>query len=71
MAHEHYRAKRKAQALYAHKRKKHIMEILDRRLRSLETMEMMLLKIETSQNDLQVCNNGIQYGRLPGLTFLF
>ncbi|KAI7884696.1 hypothetical protein K492DRAFT_214110 [Lichtheimia hyalospora FSU 10163] len=54
MAHEHYRAKRKAQALYAHKRKKHIMEILDRRLRSLETMEMMLLKIETSQNDLQV-----------------
>ncbi|KAG0186688.1 hypothetical protein DFQ28_007422 [Apophysomyces sp. BC1034] len=45
---------RKAQALYALKKKKQLEEILERRLRALETMETMLMKIEASQNDLQV-----------------
>ncbi|KAI8143088.1 Snf7-domain-containing protein [Fennellomyces sp. T-0311] len=53
-AKEHYGEGRKAQALYAFKKKKHLLEILDRRLKSLETMETLLMKIEASQNDLQV-----------------
>jgi hypothetical protein len=36
------------------RKKKQVEEILDRRLKTLETMETMLLKIEASQNDLQV-----------------
>lgn len=36
------------------RKKKQIEEILDRRFKTLETMETILLKIETSQNDLQV-----------------
>ncbi|KAI9321073.1 Snf7-domain-containing protein [Dichotomocladium elegans] len=54
LAKQHYAEKRKPQALYAFRRKKHMMDILDRRLKSLETMETMLLRIEASQNDLQV-----------------
>ncbi|KAI7852395.1 Snf7-domain-containing protein [Circinella umbellata] len=53
-AKEHYAEGRKSQALYAFKKKKHLLEILDRRLKSLETMETLLMKIEASQNDLQV-----------------
>jgi hypothetical protein len=36
------------------KKKKQIVDILDRRLKTLETMETILLKIEASQNDIQV-----------------
>ncbi|KAI9488809.1 Snf7-domain-containing protein [Zychaea mexicana] len=50
----HYAEGRKSQAMYAFKKKKHLLEILDRRLRSVETMETLLMKIEASQNDLQI-----------------
>lgn len=36
------------------KKKKQIGDIIDRRLKTLETMETILLKIEASQNDIQV-----------------
>ncbi|KAL7320645.1 hypothetical protein PS15m_000511 [Mucor circinelloides] len=50
-----YREKnQKPQAVYMLRKKKQIEEILDRRFKTLETMETILLKIETSQNDLQV-----------------
>ncbi|KAI8640356.1 Snf7-domain-containing protein [Parasitella parasitica] len=45
---------KKLQAVYMLRKKKHIEEILEQRLKTLETMETILLKIETSQNDLQV-----------------
>ncbi|KAF7730977.1 hypothetical protein EC973_001023 [Apophysomyces ossiformis] len=54
MAKENRAKNRKAQALYALKRKKQLEAILERRLQALETVETMLMKIEASQNDLQV-----------------
>ncbi|ORY92157.1 Snf7-domain-containing protein [Syncephalastrum racemosum] len=42
------------QALYALKRKKHLETLLHQRLQSLETMEAMLLKFESSLNDMQL-----------------
>ncbi|KAG0180386.1 hypothetical protein DFQ29_000781, partial [Apophysomyces sp. BC1021] len=54
MAKTHYRNQHKGKATYAEKRRKHIEEILKGRLRSLEAMEMILTKIETSQNDDQL-----------------
>ncbi|KAI8997599.1 Snf7-domain-containing protein [Pilobolus umbonatus] len=54
LSREHHANKRKPQAIYTLKKKKQIEEILDRRLKSLETMETILLKIEASQNDIQV-----------------
>jgi hypothetical protein len=36
------------------KKKNQVVDILDRRLKTLETMETILLKIEASQNDIQV-----------------
>jgi hypothetical protein len=43
-----------SKALYCLKRRKNLLEILDRRLKSMETMDTVLMKIETSQDDLQV-----------------
>ncbi|KAI7897422.1 Snf7-domain-containing protein [Mucor mucedo] len=43
-----------AKALYCLKRKKNLQQILERRLQSLETMDNILLKIQTSKDDLQV-----------------
>lgn len=43
-----------AKALYCIKRKKSLQEILEKRLRSMETMDTVLMKIESSQDDLQV-----------------
>lgn len=51
---EHHKNNRKPQAVYMLRKKKQVEDILDRRLKTLETMETMLLKIEASQNDLQV-----------------
>lgn len=51
---EYSEKNQKPQAVYMLRKKKQIEEILDRRLKTLETMETILLKIETSQNDLQV-----------------
>ncbi|KAI9031845.1 Snf7-domain-containing protein [Phycomyces nitens] len=53
-AKDFYVKKQKTRALYCLKRKKHLDEILERRLTSLETMETMLMKIEASHNDLQI-----------------
>lgn len=36
------------------KRKKNLQEILEKRLKSMETMDTVLIKIESSQDDLQV-----------------
>lgn len=41
-------------ALYCLKRKKSLQEVLEKRLKSMETMETILLKIESSKDDLQV-----------------
>lgn len=54
LSREHHENKRKPQAIYMLKKKKQIEDILDRRLKTLETMETMLLKIEASQNDIQI-----------------
>ncbi|KAI9480279.1 MAG: Snf7-domain-containing protein [Benjaminiella poitrasii] len=43
-----------AKALYCLKRKKNLHEILERRLKSMETMDTILMKIESSQDDIQV-----------------
>lgn len=43
-----------SKALYCLKRKKNLQEVLERRLKSMETMDTVLLKIESSQDDLQV-----------------
>ncbi|KAI8062606.1 Snf7-domain-containing protein [Gongronella butleri] len=51
---DHVVKKQKLQALYALKRKKQLEKILDRRLSSLETIETLLLKIDTSHNDVQI-----------------
>ncbi|CAO3609117.1 unnamed protein product [Cunninghamella blakesleeana] len=51
---DHSNKKQKLQALYALKRKKQLEEILDRRLKSLDTIETILLKIDASHNDIQV-----------------
>ncbi|CEP15970.1 hypothetical protein [Parasitella parasitica] len=51
---EHNAKNQKPQAVYMLRKKRHIEEILERRFKTLETMETILLKIETSQNDLQV-----------------
>lgn len=45
---------RTAKALYCLKRKKSLQEILEKRLQSMETMDTVLMKIESSQDDLQV-----------------
>lgn len=59
---EHHKNNRKPQAVYMLRKKKQVEDILDRRLKTLETMETMLLKIEASQNDLQV--NTLSYSRI-------
>jgi hypothetical protein len=41
-------------ALYCLKRRKNLIQILERRLKSMETLDTILMKIETSQDDLQV-----------------
>lgn len=51
---EYNEKNQKPQAVYMLRKKKQIDEILERRFKTLETMETILLKIETSQNDLQV-----------------
>ncbi|ORX59567.1 hypothetical protein DM01DRAFT_1333033 [Hesseltinella vesiculosa] len=51
---DHASKKQKLQALYALKRKKQLGLVLDRRLASLETIETLLLKIDTFQNDVQI-----------------
>lgn len=43
-----------AKALYCLKRKKNLQQILESRLKSMETMDNILLKIQTSKDDLQV-----------------
>lgn len=43
-----------SKALYCLKRKKNLQEVLERRLKSMETMDTVLMKIETSKDDLQV-----------------
>ncbi|KAI8391693.1 uncharacterized protein BYT42DRAFT_489833 [Radiomyces spectabilis] len=42
------------QALYLLKRKKNLLQLLERRMQILDTMESMLFRIEISQDDLQV-----------------
>jgi len=42
-----------AKAMYCMKRKKSLEEILEKRLKSMETMDTVLMKIESSQDDLQ------------------
>ncbi|GAA5803305.1 hypothetical protein HPULCUR_008784 [Helicostylum pulchrum] len=54
LARQHFKNGRKPQAAYMLKKKKKIDGILEGRLKTLETMETILLKIEASQNDLQV-----------------
>ncbi|KAI8067342.1 hypothetical protein BDF21DRAFT_345538 [Thamnidium elegans] len=54
LSRQHFKNSRKPQAAYMLKKKKQIDGILDGRLKTLETMETILLKIEASQNDLQV-----------------
>ncbi|KAI7897525.1 Snf7-domain-containing protein [Cokeromyces recurvatus] len=44
----------KAKAFYCLKRKKNLQEVLERRLKSMETMDTILMKIESSQDDIQV-----------------
>ncbi|KAI8096729.1 uncharacterized protein BX664DRAFT_65195 [Halteromyces radiatus] len=46
--------KQTPQALYTLKKKHLVEQILNRRLKSLETMETLLLKIEASHNDKQI-----------------
>lgn len=41
-------------ALYCLKRKKSLQDILEKRLKSMETMDTILLKIESSKDDIQV-----------------
>ncbi|ORZ13704.1 Snf7-domain-containing protein [Absidia repens] len=53
-AQEYHNKKQKPQTLYALRRKKHIMEVLDKRLKSLDTIETILLKMETAQDDMQI-----------------
>lgn len=53
-AKEHLKNKQKPQAVYMYKKNKKMEDILNNRLKTLETMETILLKIEASQNDLQV-----------------
>ena len=43
-----------AKALYCLKRKKNLIEVLEKRLKSMETMDTILMKIETSKDDIQV-----------------
>lgn len=50
---EYNEKNQKPQAVYMLRKRKQVEEILDRRFKTLETMETILLKIETSQNDLQ------------------
>jgi hypothetical protein len=54
LSRDHHTNNRTPQAMYLLKKKKQVEDILDRRLKTLETMDTMLLKIEASQNDLQV-----------------
>ncbi|KAI7901214.1 uncharacterized protein BX663DRAFT_515290 [Cokeromyces recurvatus] len=51
---EHYQENHKLQAMYMLKKKKKIDYLLEQRLKTLETMETMLLKIGSAQNDIQV-----------------
>ena len=51
---EYNKKNQKPQAIYMLRKKKQVEEILERRFKTLETMETILLRIETSQNDLQV-----------------
>ncbi|KAI8098784.1 Snf7-domain-containing protein [Halteromyces radiatus] len=53
-AQEHHQKKQKPQTLYSLRRRKHVTEVLDKRLKSLETMEGMLLKMESAQDDMQI-----------------
>ncbi|KAI9365277.1 hypothetical protein BD770DRAFT_313281 [Pilaira anomala] len=50
---EHFKNNHKPQAAYMLKKKKQVDHVLEGRLKTLETMETILLKIEASQNDLQ------------------
>ncbi|KAI8638209.1 Snf7-domain-containing protein [Parasitella parasitica] len=43
-----------AKAMYCLKRKKNLQDILKKRLRSMETMDNVLIKIESAQDDFQV-----------------
>ncbi|KAI7863089.1 Snf7-domain-containing protein, partial [Spinellus fusiger] len=53
-AKEFYSKKYKARALYCLRIKRDTEQVLEKRLYSLETMETMLMKIEASQNDVQI-----------------
>ncbi|KAI8339613.1 Snf7-domain-containing protein [Chlamydoabsidia padenii] len=53
-AQEHHHKKQKPQTLYALRRKRHILDVLDKRLKSLGEMEHLLLKMESAQDDLQI-----------------
>ncbi|KAI8338000.1 hypothetical protein BC941DRAFT_351604 [Chlamydoabsidia padenii] len=51
---DHSNKQQKPQALYALKRKHQLEQVLNRRLKSLETMETLLLKIDASHSDIQI-----------------
>jgi hypothetical protein len=51
---KHYKQNHKPQAAYMLKKKKQVESILEKKLTTLETIETILLKLETSQNDIQV-----------------
>ncbi|KAI8890012.1 hypothetical protein K501DRAFT_237672 [Backusella circina FSU 941] len=54
MARTHYKQQHKPQAAYMLKKRKQIESILEQKLKTVETIETILLKLETSQNDIQV-----------------
>lgn len=45
---------RTSKALYCLKRRNNLQQVLEKRLKSMETMDAILLKIETSKDDIQV-----------------
>lgn len=51
---EEHRKGHTARARYYLKKKKNLEQVLEKRLKSMETMDTILMKIETSQDDIQV-----------------
>ncbi|KAI8975343.1 hypothetical protein BDF20DRAFT_878067 [Mycotypha africana] len=54
LSREQLRNKHKSQAVYFLRKKQKVERLLEKNLKVLETMETVLLRIETAQNDLQI-----------------
>ncbi|CAO3607728.1 unnamed protein product [Cunninghamella blakesleeana] len=53
-AKEYHNKKQQPQTLYALRRRKTVIKVLEKKLLSMETMETMLLKMESAKDDMQI-----------------